>query len=177
MRTIYTFFIRGTFESFLFLIAKLLPRLTFSNHLRPKLINLAGALIGKDTKIYNGLEIAPIGGAKYLKIGKASFINSDVRFQCLKGGEITLGDHVQIGPRCEFETLNHDIKYTEGKQRQNTYKPIVVEDHVWIGAGCIILQGVTIGKGSIVAAGAVVNKNVPPNTIVAGVPAKVIKHI
>jgi maltose O-acetyltransferase len=100
-----------------------------------------------------------------------------VRFQCPNGGEITIGRNVLIGPNSQFETLNHEIPLNENGRRPNIIKPIIIEDFVWIGARAVILQGVKIGKGSIIAAGAVVTKDVPANSIVGGVPAKLIKTI
>jgi acetyltransferase-like isoleucine patch superfamily enzyme len=127
--------------------------------------------------MYNNFEIAPFGAAKNLTIGKGTFVNSGVRFQCPNGGEITIGRNVLIGPNSQFETLNHEISLNENGRRPNIIKPIIIEDFVWIGARAVILQGVKIGKGSIIAAGAVVTKDVPANSIVGGVPAKLIKTI
>lgn len=112
-----------------------------------------------------------------MSIGSDTFINTGVRFQCPKGGEIQIGNKVLIGPRCQFETLNHTIEINEHGSRPNVHLPIVIEDSVWIGANTVILQGVTIGYGSIIAAGAVVTKDVPPNVMVGGVPAKFIKNL
>lgn len=86
-----------------------------------------------------------------------------------------MGDGCQIGHNVVFATLNHDIA---PERRANTYPaPIVLGKNVWIGSNSTILQGVTIGDNAIVAAGAVVTKDVPANTIVGGVPAKIIKQI
>lgn len=90
-------------------------------------------------------------------------------------GGIMLEDDVKIGPRVNLITENHDLDPT--KRRTLISKKIVVKRNVWIGAAATILPGVTIGENSVIAAGAVVTKDVPPNTIVAGVPAKVIKNI
>ena len=76
-----------------------------------------------------------------------------------------------------FETVNHGLRYIPGKGRGGWTKSIIIEDEVWIEGGEIITQGVTIGRGSVVAAGAVVTKNIEPNTIVGGVPAKFIRKI
>ena len=85
------------------------------------------------------------------------------------GNQCAIGRNVMI---MDFDA--HDIYYSDGTKNHIT-KPIVIEDHVWIGAGATILKGVTIGEGAVVGAGAVVTKNVEPHTIVAGNPAKVIK--
>lgn len=108
-----------------------------------------------------------------ITLGKHVTINSGCRFQ--DQGGITVGNGALIGHNVVLATINHDIDPL--KRANMTFKPIVIEDNVWIGSNSTILPGVTIGYGSIVAAGAVVSKNVPPMTIVGGVPAKVIKKI
>ncbi|MFA5687655.1 MAG: acyltransferase [Kiritimatiellales bacterium] len=115
-----------------------------------------------------------IDNKKNFRIGKKCMINRDVHITCLKE-RVTIGDYCQIGPRVCFETISHGTASIPGKTRGTTHKPITVQDKVWIGCGAIILQGVTIGTGAVVAAGAVVTKDVPAHTIVGGVPAKHIK--
>lgn len=110
---------------------------------------------------------------KNTTVGNDVFINACCHFQ--DQGGITIGDGCQIGHNVVFATLNHCLP-TE-KRKLTKPAPIVLGKNVWVGAGAIILQGVTIGDGAVVAAGAVVNKDVAPNTVVAGVPAKHIKHI
>jgi acetyltransferase-like isoleucine patch superfamily enzyme len=90
-------------------------------------------------------------------------------------GGITLEDEVLIGPKVNLITTNHPINPSE--RRATISNPIVIKKRAWIGAAATIMPGVTIGENSIVAAGAVVTKDVPANTIVGGVPAKVIKTI
>lgn len=87
-------------------------------------------------------------------------------------GGLTLGSRIMMGPRVMLLTANHDLL-----TRMTQTAPIVVEDDVWIGAGSTVLPGVRIGKGAIVAAGAVVTKDVPAFTVVGGVPARVIKEL
>lgn len=82
-----------------------------------------------------------------------------------------------IGPRVSFESASHHIVFEEGKGRGFFTKEIVIQDKVWIGAGAIVLQGVTIEEGAVVAAGAVVNRDVKRYTLVGGVPARFIKKI
>jgi len=157
-------------------LANHLPRLKMSDRIRYKLLRLAGMKINGKCMILSPLSIRPIGGAKNIKIGKGTFINSDVRFG-VPNGKIVIGDNVLIGARVSFETVSHSINYTPGKMRTRTTGSIVVEDDVWIGAGVIIIQGVTIHQGAIIAAGSVVTKDVEANTIVGGVPAKFIKNV
>lgn len=110
---------------------------------------------------------------KNIKIGKDIFVNSGCCFQ--DQGGVTLGDGCLVGHNVVFATLDHDKR--PGRRGDMTAAPIVVGKDVWIGAHATILKGVTIGDGAIVAAGAVVTRDVPPNTIAAGVPARVVKTI
>lgn len=88
---------------------------------------------------------------------------------------IHIGDGCQIGHNVVFATLNHGLS---PQDRKNTYpSPIVLGKNVWVGANATILQGVEIGDNAVVAAGAVVTRNVPADTVVAGVPAKPLKTI
>ena len=84
-------------------------------------------------------------------------MNTEVRFGVPKD-KVVIGENVQIGPRVMFEIMNHGLKYESGQGRGGWTKPIVIEDEVWIGAGSIITQSVTVGRGAVVAAGAVVTK-------------------
>jgi acetyltransferase-like isoleucine patch superfamily enzyme len=111
-----------------------------------------------------------------ISFGKNVFINQE----CLidPHGDIKIGSNVIIGPRTQIYTINHNYDKLDKPIRNQgvTKKPVVIEDDVWIAAGCLIIPGVTIGKGSVIAAGSVVVKNVPPYSIVGGNPAKVIKE-
>lgn len=90
----------------------------------------------------------------------------------IKEATITIGDNVAVGPEVTFFAAGHD---TNDINLKDTGGPIILESNVWIGGRSIILQGVTVGKGAIVAAGSVVTKNVDPYTVVGGTPAKFIK--
>lgn len=103
------------------------------------------------------------------KIGKNSTINQKCRLD--NRGSITIGDNVSISAEVCILTADHDLQRNDFSGR---ISPIVIEDYVFIGTRAIILRGVTLGRGSGVAAGAVVTKSVAPFTIVAGVPAKPI---
>lgn len=110
---------------------------------------------------------------KNIHIGENVFINACCHFQ--DHGGVYLGDGCQIGHNVVFATLNHGIA---PQDRQNTYPaPIVLGRNVWVGSNSTILQGVTIGDNAIIAAGAVVSKDVPADTIVGGVPARYIRTI
>lgn len=110
---------------------------------------------------------------KNLHIGKGVFINSGCCFQDQAG--IYIGDGTLIGHQVVFATLNHDLDPL--KRRSMTAGAIRVGKNVWIGSHATVLQGVTIGDNAVVAAGAVVVKDVPANAVVGGVPAKIIKHL
>ena len=110
---------------------------------------------------------------KNITIGKDVFINSGCHFQ--DQGGITIGDGSLIGHNVILATVNHDL--APKNNRKNHYAPITIGNHVWIGSNATILPGVTIGEWAVVAAGAVVTKDVPPYTVVGGVPAKVLKTV
>ncbi|MDF2437469.1 MAG: acetyltransferase [Bacteroidota bacterium] len=111
--------------------------------------------------------------AQFISIGKNVFINHACSF--LDMGGITIEDNVLLGPKVNLVTENHPTDPADRKAL--VCKPIVIKQNAWIGAAATILPGVTIGENAIVAAGAVVSKDVPANTIVGGIPAKIIKHI
>ncbi|MGF1542448.1 MAG: acyltransferase [Pleurocapsa sp.] len=164
-------------ESFFLKLANLLPRSHRSdNQLRSFLLAKAGVNIGTG-RVWDGIEIRPIGAASRITIGKGCFINSGVRFECAPEVTIKIGDRVQIGSQCSFETMNHSVVLLEKNKRGGFPKSIVIEDDVWIASRVCILPGVTIGKGSVVAAGAVVTKDVPSFTLVGGIPARIIRHL
>lgn len=110
---------------------------------------------------------------KNITFGKDVFINSGCHFQ--DQGGITIGEGCLIGHNVVLATINHDLM--PENNRKNHYAPIHIENHVWIGSNATVLPGVTIGDWAVVAAGAVVTKDVPERTVVGGVPAKIIKTI
>lgn len=111
--------------------------------------------------------------AKNIHLGKNVFINSSCHFQ--DQGGIYIGDNVLIGHNVTLATINHDLD--PKMSRKNHHAPIFIKDNVWIGSGAIILPGVTIGEWSVIGAGSVVTKDVPPYSVYAGVPAKFIKKV
>lgn len=157
-------------------LANHLPRLSVFDRRRYVLLRLAGMDIMGPCTVWGPLTIRPIGGAKNITVGRDTFINTEIRFGCPRE-RVIIGERVQIGPRVSFETVSHRLVYMAGKGRGVWSKGINVEDEVWIGAGATVLQGVRIGEGSVISAGAVVIQDVEPYTVVGGIPAKVIKHI
>ncbi len=125
------------------------------------------SFIAGETAIGYGADIILFENAR-LEIGD-SYINSDSRIRVHK--LIKIGDDCAIAHG--FVAMDGNAHAIDGKR---TVSPIIIEDHVWIGTEVRVLPGVTIGKGSVVAAGAVVTKDVPPASLVAGVPAKVIRE-
>ncbi len=110
---------------------------------------------------------------KNITVGKNVFINTGCRFQ--DQGGIFLADGVLIGHNVVLATLNHD--FAPDKRSTMHPAPITINKNVWLGANVTVVPGVTIGENAVVAAGAVVTKDVPPQTVVGGVPAKVIRRI
>jgi acetyltransferase-like isoleucine patch superfamily enzyme len=110
---------------------------------------------------------------QFISIGKNVFINHACSF--LDMGGITIEDNVLLGPKVNLVTENHPAAPSD--RRALVCKPILIKQNAWIGAAATILPGVTVGENAIVAAGAVVSKDVPANTIVGGIPAKIIKNI
>ena len=108
-----------------------------------------------------------------IRLGKRVFINNGATFTDLGG--IHLADDVLIGPNATLISVNHPLD--PAQRRGIELKPVYVRQNAWIGANTTILPGVTVGENAVVAAGAVVTRNVPANTVVAGVPARVIKTI
>ena len=152
-------------------ILRIVPRFWGDSIVRAWLFSASGAKVGRSVKIKSGLMLEPIGASGNVIIGENTFINTNVRFAAK--GIIYIGSNCAIGPCVCFETVNH-VKGDDAKWL-TTSSEIRIGNSVWIGAGAIILPGITISDGSIVAAGSVVTRDVSPNSTVAGVPAREIK--
>jgi acetyltransferase-like isoleucine patch superfamily enzyme len=107
-----------------------------------------------------------------MRVGRRVFINQCCTLYDMGG--VDIADQVMIGPNVNIITSGHPLQPTQRRAYVEA-KPIVIEQNVWIATGATILGGVTVGENSVVAAGAVVTKDVPPNSFVAGVPAKVVR--
>jgi acetyltransferase-like isoleucine patch superfamily enzyme len=153
---------------------KITMRLNNVYHTPDEIVELMSELTGRT--VDNSFSMFPpfyTDCGKNIHIGKNVFINSGCRFQ--DQGGITIGDGCLIGHNVTLATLNHDFS---SKKRGNLHpSPITLGENVWIGANATICPGVCIGDGAIVAAGAVVTKDVPANTLVGGVPARMIKRL
>lgn len=134
------------------------------------LSQITGSNIDENTTVFTPLYI---NYGKNTEIGKNVFINFDCVFLDLGG--IVIEDNVLIAPKVSLLTEGHPI---DPQNRQSlSVAPIRIKKNAWIGANATILPGVTIGENAVVAAGAVVGQDVPDNTIVGGIPAKIIKTI
>ncbi|RZJ89558.1 MULTISPECIES: DapH/DapD/GlmU-related protein [Pedobacter] len=140
------------------------------NEIRGLLSQITGSDIDDSVAVFTPLHI---NYGKHIKIGKNVFINFDCVFLDLGG--IIIEDNVLIAPKVSLLSEGHP---TSREDRHSLIpKAIHIKKNVWIGAGATILPGVTIGENAVVAAGAVVSKDVAPSTVVGGVPAKFIKNI
>lgn len=149
-------------------------RLNSSYHTPEEVRELLSELFGY--KVPESLRVFPpfySDFGKNIHVGENVFINACCHFQ--DHGGVTIGDGCQIGHNVVFATLNHGL---QPEERGITYPaPIVLGKNVWVGSNSTILQGVTIGDNAVIAAGAVVTKDVEAGTIVGGVPARFIKKI
>jgi len=172
MRALYLI-IKRFFDWILLSCIEVLPNGPVTNRLKRQILILYGAIVGNNPTIYSGVWIRPIRG---LSLGDNVSIGKDVLITTV--GEVKIGDNVLIGHGSKIISANHIIPEGRGTIRFSGHicEPIVIEDDVWIAAQAVVLPGVRIGTGSVVAAGAVVTKNVDPFTIVGGVPAHIIKH-
>ncbi|RYZ54775.1 MAG: sugar O-acetyltransferase [Sphingobacteriales bacterium] len=131
---------------------------------------ITGSEIDATTMIFPPFQI---NYGKNTRMGKNVFINFDCTFLDLGG--ITIEDNVMLAPKVSLLTEGHPVPVND--RQTLTAGKIHIKKNAWIGAGAVILPGVTIGENAVVAAGAVVSKEVPADTVVGGVPAKIIKPI
>lgn len=134
---------------------------------------------GKEVRLGRGMRMY---GSKNLTIGNDVGIGEGALFMCTRA-KITIGDHVMFGPRVTVITGGHRMNLvgrymtsvTEAEKEAGDDRDIIFKGDNWIGANATVLRGVTVGEGAVIAAGAVVTKDVPPYAIVGGVPARVLK--
>ena len=140
------------------------------DQIREGLSEIIGTPLDKSTTVFAPFHT---NFGQFIQIGKNVFINHACSF--LDMGGITLEDQVLLGPKVNLITENHPVD--PANRRSLICKPVIIKRNAWIGAAATILPGVTIGENAIVAAGAVVSRDVPANTVVGGVPAQFIKTI
>jgi acetyltransferase-like isoleucine patch superfamily enzyme len=154
-------------------ITPVLNRLTFDD--TEEIRAVFSELIGR--KVDDSFSLIPpfyTTGGEHIRVGRNVFINQNCTMYDLGG--IDIADDVMIGPNVSIITSGHPI---DPSQRRSFViaRPIVIERNVWIAAGATIIGGVTIGENSVVAAGSVVTHDVPPDTLVGGNPARVIRSV
>lgn len=137
---------------------------------RTYLSKIIGKKVDESTTVFTPFHT---NFGKHIRFGRNVFINHACSFLDLGG--ITIEDEVMIGPRVNITSENHPVEVD--KRKTLVPKEVVVKNNAWIGSAATIMPGITIGENAVVAAGAVVTKNVPDNTVVAGVPAKVKKEL
>lgn len=132
--------------------------------------------LGRYSDIGGNTKLRCFGEGKII-IGEHVSINENSIIHA--GQQVSIGDNVVIGANCYINDTNHNFKKGHGLVREQGWsaKPIMIDENVWIGANVTILDGVHIGKNSVVAAGAVVTKDVLSETVVAGVPAKLLRKL
>lgn len=112
---------------------------------------------------------------KFVSFGKGVYANFNLTM--IDDGEITVGDHVMFGPNVTLVTAAHPISPTLREKQIQYNEPVVIGRNVWIGAGAIILPGVTIGENSVIGAGSVVTRDIPANVVAVGNPCRVMREI
>ena len=127
---------------------------------------------GKDPAVLPGFAC---DNGKNIHVGEEFLANYNVTI--LDIAPVSIGDYVMIGPNTLITTVNHPMSPKKRRRHLGQAKPVTIGNDVWIGGGCTILPGVAIGNNVVVAAGAVVTKDVPDNCLVGGIPAKFIREI
>jgi len=134
-------------------------------------------VIGAHTQIYDFVVIRAVGGEGDIVIGEHCYINPNCTLY--SGSGIRFGNYVLVGPGCSIVPANHAIDRTDIEIRKQGFMPskggVVIEDDVWIGAGCVILDGTHIEKGAVVAAGSVVSGRLEGNSVWGGSPCKLLR--
>lgn len=138
---------------------------------RASLLRRLGATVGQEPELYAGRFIDP----QNLTIGDRVFIN----YECLleSAGPLTINSDVSLGPRVMVLTTTHDVGGPDRRASWTRRRPTVIGSGCWVGAGAMILPGVTVGDGCMVAAGAVVTGDCEPNGLYAGVPARRVRDL
>lgn len=153
-------------------IVGVLPHASGANELKCWLMSLRGTQTGRRIKLWGGIwidQFTPLAIGDDVTIGQGVML--------IVGGGIKIGNRTMIGHGSKLISVGHQIPPNRGQMRFSgpEQAPIFIADDVWIAAQAVILPGVTIGEGAVVAAGAVVTKDIPPFAVVGGVPAQLIR--
>jgi maltose O-acetyltransferase len=145
------------------------------NRLRTAALRLAGVRIGARSLFKGELELTGSGGIDLFSVGEDTMVSGPLYVDL--GASVRIGNRVHLGHHVVLLTVTHDIGPSEERCGPPRIAPVLIEDGVWIASCVTILPGVTVGRGAVVAAGSVVRRDVPPDTLVAGVPAIVVRHL
>lgn len=141
--------------------------------LKRAILRWSGVRIGPGVRIWSTANFYH----QNIEIGKGTFIGHRVQLLAHPKGKISIGKNCDIAPEVMFHSGTHAIGSEQQRAGQGLQKSIQIGDGCWIGTRAIILAGVAIGNGSVIAAGAVVAKDIPANCLVGGVPARVIRNL
>lgn len=149
------------------------------NHARPsqagEMLALLGQLLGA---VGEGCWIEPplyVNWGSRIALGDHVYANTGLTV--IDDTFVTIGSHVMLGPRVTISAASHPVDPELRRQAYQYDLPVVLEENVWVGAGATILPGVTIGKNSVIGAGSVVERDIPPDVVAAGVPCRVLREI
>ena len=157
-------------------VSRALPQFSF-NRTRTSILRAAGIRIGARSMIMGPLELTGSGDATELfSIGEDTLITGPLHVD-LGDARVQIGNRVRFGHRVALVTMDHEIGPSEYRCGRLVAAPITIGDGVWIASSVTVLGGISIGNGAVVCAGAVVTRDVPPDTIVGGVPAKFLRDL
>jgi acetyltransferase-like isoleucine patch superfamily enzyme len=153
--------------------------ITIGDNVEINALCLEGVTLGNNVTILRNTVIECTGNIKNMGVGLVVGNDVGIAQNCFiqVRGKVSIGSHVMFGPNVSIFSENHGFTSLETPMisQPTTRGEVIIEDDVWLGTRSVILSGIRIGKGSIIAAGALVNRDIPPYSIVAGVPGKIIK--
>lgn len=150
----------------------------WSGAFRSRLYRLAGFNVGSHVNIHGNVELVSVLPGFYQKLSIKQGVTVGVHVAITLDAPVTIGENVSLGPHVRIYTGSHSIGPGSRRMLMDVLlRPVTIEDGAWIAAEARLLPGVTVGRGSIVAAGSVVTEDVPPNTYVEGNPARVVREL
>ena len=156
-------------------VSGILPQNSF-NRARTVLLRALGLRIGAGSLLAGPLHLTGSGPVRdLLSIGEGCYLTGPLRIDLT--APVRIGDHVYMGYDVMLITADHELGESAQRCGRRVFRPIFVEDGVWIGSRAVILPGVRLGRGSVVAAGAVVTRDAAPDTMVGGVPARLVRDL